>query len=893
MSSASIAPAPGSPLDALQFRMPWRPYQQRVLDASTALLADRRLHVVAAPGSGKTVLGLELLRRIGRPALILSPTTPIRDQWLKRLGDFLPPGSALPPWASRDLGRPGVLTSVTYQALHTRLRQELDPEEAAESEEAQAAPDEAELAEVVRRLVEAKVGTVVLDEAHHLRKEWWKALQSLIAALPGAALISLTATPPYDVTAREWRRYEALCGPIDEEISAPELVRSGALCPHQDFVWALEVRRDEVQHLAEREQRVEQLLRDLLADEGFAAAVQGHPWMASPEPPAEAVLDEPERAVALLVYAKARGHALPAPLLHLLGADRASIPSTAMRWWQALLAAYLDGEAWPLDEAGAVHRDALAKRLRAERLLHRRDLRLDRSRSAESELSGSPAKIEACVRIRELERSVRGESLRQVILADHIRDEVGGRGAAAADLGAWPIFRALSEAVAEEDRRTIALLTGRTTVVHEVLLADLQGAVEGARGLETEPSGVAGFVRVLAPGNALVGSMTRLLARGRVRTLVGTRALLGEGWDAPCINSLVLASYAGSYVLTNQMRGRAIRADAAAPGKVASVWHLVAVAPWMRSGWFDLDELERRFEVFVGVGASRPLLESGIARLRLPWRVPVGWSAAVNEAAAGRLRGLEEVRRRWEQATGGGAIQRVLPGLRAERPRRFRRFVFADTLRRLLVSAAVTFGAVYGFVMQVGRPSGPRFALLLFAVACGAASIASLPALLRAAWIALRHLPVDGSLRQLAAAVHEALVEARQLQRVPGPAAVRVAELEDGTFSVALAGATYRDSVVFADALEEVLGPIDNPRYLVTRTGGWWRRREDVHAVPESLGSRKELAEAFHRAWRRRLGRSRLVYTRTPEGRRALLRARVRAFSAAFAPRTRRLDRWH
>lgn len=891
MSSATIASA-GSPLDALRFQSPWRPYQQRVLGASTGLLTDRRLHVVAAPGSGKTVLGLELLRGLGRSALILSPTTPIRDQWLTRLADFLPPGSPLPPWASRDLGRPGVLTSVTYQALHTRLRQELDAEDTFESAEAQAAPDEAELAEVVQRLVEAKVGTVVLDEAHHLRKEWWKALQSLVAALPDAVLISLTATPPYDVTAREWRRYEDLCGPIDEEISAPELVRSGALCPHQDFVWALDVPRHEVRHLEEHERRVQQLLRDLLADEGLAAAVQGHPWMTSPEPAAEPALEEPERAVALLVYAKARGHALPPPLLHLLGSDGASIPAPAMRWWQALLTAYLDAEAWPLDAAGEAHRDALSKRLRAERLLHRRDLRLDRPLSAESELSGSPAKVEACVRIHELERSVRGESLRQVILTDRIRDGVGGRGEAAADLGAWPIFRALAEAAAPEDRRTIALLTGRLTVIDEGRLADLQDAAGEGAALETKPAGVAGFVRVLAPGNGLVSPMTRLLARGRVRTLVGTRALLGEGWDAPCINSLVLASYAGSYVLTNQMRGRAIRVDGAAPGKVASVWHLVAVAPWMRSGWFDLDELERRFEVFVGVGASEPTLESGIARLRLPWRVPGGWSAAVNEASAQRLQNLEDVRGQWEQATGSGAIRRVLPGLRAQRPRRLRRFVFADTLRRLLVSAAATFGAVYGFVMQLGRPSGGRQALLFFAIACGVAFLATLPALLRTAWIAFRHLPPDGSLRQIAAAVHEALVEAREVREVPGPAPVRVAELEDGTFAVALAGATYRDSVVFADALEEVLGPIDNPRYLVTRTGGWFRRREDVHAVPESLGARKELAEAFHRAWRRRLGPSTLMYTRTAEGRRALLRARVRAFSAAFAPRTRRLDRW-
>jgi hypothetical protein len=55
----------------LEFRWPWRPYQQRVLDALEEHLADQKLHVVAAPGSGKTCLGLEGFRRLGEPGLVL------------------------------------------------------------------------------------------------------------------------------------------------------------------------------------------------------------------------------------------------------------------------------------------------------------------------------------------------------------------------------------------------------------------------------------------------------------------------------------------------------------------------------------------------------------------------------------------------------------------------------------------------------------------------------------------------------------------------------------------------------------------------------------------------------------------------------------------------------
>ena len=225
----------------MQFRWSWRPYQQRVLDALPLHLADQKLHVVAAPGSGKTCLGLEVFRRLGKPGVVLSPTRTIRDQWLSRLADFLPQDEPCPPpWSSSALDAPGYLTSITYQALHTRQRQpaseaEEDGLEGAEPE----APTARELKDVATRLRAAGVGTLILDEAHHLRREWWEALAQLVEELPGVRVVSLTATPPYDVVGAEWQRYEQLCGPIDEQISVPELVRAGTLSPHQDYVYAV------------------------------------------------------------------------------------------------------------------------------------------------------------------------------------------------------------------------------------------------------------------------------------------------------------------------------------------------------------------------------------------------------------------------------------------------------------------------------------------------------------------------------------------------------------------------------------------------------------------------------------------------------------------------------
>ena len=47
------------------FNGQFRDYQQRILDRTDDYLKDGKIHIVAAPGSGKTILGLELIRTLG------------------------------------------------------------------------------------------------------------------------------------------------------------------------------------------------------------------------------------------------------------------------------------------------------------------------------------------------------------------------------------------------------------------------------------------------------------------------------------------------------------------------------------------------------------------------------------------------------------------------------------------------------------------------------------------------------------------------------------------------------------------------------------------------------------------------------------------------------------
>ena len=56
MASTSANMQQQSLPEVMAFRKTWRVYQSRLLNQLNRYLANKRLHVVAAPGSGKTVL---------------------------------------------------------------------------------------------------------------------------------------------------------------------------------------------------------------------------------------------------------------------------------------------------------------------------------------------------------------------------------------------------------------------------------------------------------------------------------------------------------------------------------------------------------------------------------------------------------------------------------------------------------------------------------------------------------------------------------------------------------------------------------------------------------------------------------------------------------------------
>jgi len=186
-------------------------------------------------------------------------------------------------------------------------------------------------------------------------------------------------------------------------------------------------------------------------------------------------------------------------------------------------------------------------------------------------------------------------------------------------------------------------------------------------------------------------------------------------------------------------------------------------------------------------------------------------------------------------------------------------------------------GAVIGVG---GLVAGEVVAAVAGAVATSGAAAA---AVVQQARSIRRALPSD-TFEQLAWAVADGLLGCAAT--TAGADRVRVAVQPDGYYRALLEGVTELESRLFAESLDELLGPLAAPRYLVgrvvvrppaTRVGAMALAVRRVlhlpveaavayHAVPSYLAVNAGRVEVFAAAWRRHVAPTTPVYAGSPEG---------------------------
>lgn len=884
-------------LDQLSFKGQWRQYQQRVLDKSESFMDDGKIHLVAAPGSGKTTLGIEFIRRFGNPTLILVPTVTIRQQWVDRIKQaFLSDANQAEQLISQDLKRPKMITVATYQALHSAMNQVVgdglieDTDDTAQQEHFNFQDFD-----IRKTFEDQNLGTLCLDECHHLRNEWWKSLEIFRKSFPKIKMISLTATPPYEGEPALWERYISMCGEIDEEITVPELVKEGTLCPHQDYVYFAFPTKEERTQLDQFEKQKLNFLTKLSTDINFSNTIQSSPALRN-QISDDDLLANPKYLSAILIFLRSKKLPFPQRFQELLAAK--ALPTFTLEWFETLL----NGIIFQVPNWFGFTAEAftqLKSDLKANGLIERNQVKLIRNKKQDVLLNQSLGKLNAVRDIFKAEYQSLGNNLRQLVLTDFIRKDfqihLGDNNAQFTQLGVLSYFEAIRREMIEQSWTVpVAVLTGSLVIIPTSAKESLEALIPKDL-LSYDTIGKLNkndYLKVSVSGSHhdLVTALTQLFQEGHIKVIIGTKSLLGEGWDAPCVNSLILASFVGSFMLSNQMRGRAIRVWPDNPDKTSNIWHLVSINLSPRR-WFefqddeekydetlelqlyalspDLDLLDRRMTQFLGLHYQEPTIESGIDRLDLN-QITFSQKGLekLNQNAITLSQKRQELKDRWQEALPLYEEMEVVTQVEVDK--QFLPLAYLnDWMKALLISQAlaVTYFIIdLGRYLIVGKPFAQSLpilllALLILAVFWGRYFIYKSP---------YKRLEIFGK------AIHQALLDSGQIETKES--APRVAKDSKRAIynAIYLKGASMREKEIFAQALTEFFAPIENQRYIL-KSCHKVKDQTEFFAVPSMFEKRKADAESFLRHIQKSVGKYNLIYTRSVQGRPILLEARIKA----------------
>lgn len=919
----------------IEFAGQLRPSQQEVFEIAKKQLSQgqRRLHVVAPPGSGKTVLGLYLWAELVRkPCLVLSPNSAIQSQWASRVDLFEIDGD-LESHVSTDPRNPELLTSLTYQSitLPSRGLNEIDQlglelwRNKLLGENQVATLDEANCwikdlreknpgyyqkqisgfkkkirdevsrggdsvsllhpssLETLGRLVERQIGLVILDECHHLLGHWGRVLADAMPMLGDPVVLGLTATPPdrSGKDDRDVRRYDQFFGPIDFEVPVPAVVKDGYLAPYQDLAYFVRPNHNELQFIATADKQLSDLIEEVCDQEFLKNESESLPAGSDSRPvgsvSSPANLPEwisrtlsdltlpvgvaknwanferrdPVFSLASRQFLISREIKLPPDVPELGGED---LPSRVppLEYWVSVLDRFIR---YFLRRASEPELQEVGERLTRSLRTLGFQVTETGTRPCVSPvgrvLAYSKSKSDALVPILRQEMDNLDKRLRAVVIADFERSS-----AVTSELkelmdretgGAIAAFKSvLSDP--KTDLLDPVLLTGTTILIDDEIEEAFLNACWlwlAKRDLTVSLSSkaMAGFRQISGAGTdwaprVYVEMITDLFQKGLTRCLVGTRGLLGEGWDANKINVLIDLTTVTTQMSINQLRGRSFRLDPVWKDKLANNWDVVCLAPEFNKGYDDYRRFKDKHRHLYGV-SDDGVIEMGVGHVHPAFTDVkpeglLGAASVLNSEMLMRSRNRGHVRELWKI----GHPYRALP-----------------------INAVEIKSSNKSFGFPVG--------------------------------IKEKQIWTEESLTSsMAEAVMLSFVELGYLR---SGLRYRLGQLSGGYVRLFLEESSHAESLQFSEAIKELLGPIDHPRYLIPRhvkrryetwlssilpelLGHYFKKTKTelamYHAVPAALAKNRSDVNVFQKHWNQLVSPGEAIYAHRGEGEQLVHRAR-------------------
>ncbi len=868
-------------------------------------IQGKHLHIVAPPGSGKTVLGLYVWANLVRkPTLVLSPNSAIQAQWAARTDLFDLDGKD--EFITTDPKKPGLLTSLTYQSITMPKRggEELNEaaidlwtenlisnEEALDEENALGWIEDLKIKNSdyyeerlsvyrkkvrdefskhgnalwtlsesaknnLQRLKEIGIGMIILDECHHLLHHWGRVLTEVREYFDNPIVLGLTATPPdfqhYDE--EDAKRYQEFFGEIDYEVPVPALVRDSNLAPYQDLAFFVRPSQNELSYVAKVDEEFQALLNELHEVQDYPnATLPIDKWVFKALEERKSPGGKKEEWEQFSKRNSGFANAARAFLINTIGSIPKGVPNPP----DYLLDSYQNKLAILRPVLDRYVRHGL-RRSESELDHQKAELITQRLRMLGTQITetgirpcASPVgrimayastKVKAISTILSSEMQALGGDIRAVIITDFEKTSATTLVEGVMDDEAGGAVAAFRQAVQCDnvDLLNPILMTGSTVLVDDDLAEEFLTAANNW--IEERSLAITLVDEIRGDYHEIVGKgkdwipryyslmITEFFQLGITKCLIGTRGLLGEGWDASRINVLIDLTTVTTSMSINQLRGRSIRLDKQWPEKVANNWDVVCLAEEFTNGFSDYERFKKKHKQLYGV-CDDGAIEKGVGHVHAAFTEaePEGISEGMsifNEDMLRRSRNRTHVRGLW------GIGQPF----------------FAKPTSAIEAKLSVGSGGGFSF----GKEKTPwTDASLVQAI-----SNSIVNSLIHLGMIS-RNCRADGGNRG------------------------------GGWVRLHLENATEEESALFSDCLEQILGPMEKPRYVISRsskfiTDTWlskimpeiiakfFRPVKDrlvmYHTVPKVLAASAEKAEIFQRYWNEFVSPSELFYARSKEG---------------------------
>jgi superfamily II DNA or RNA helicase len=814
-----------------------RPYQEASIKCFSKVLKEKKqnsFYLLAPPGSGKTILALIMAEKIAAPALVLSPNATIEQQWINSIkNNYVCLDNTLQAFERSILADytpksyPLALISTTYQRISVQN----------ESKEAHK-----NVVKLYENLIISGVKTIILDECHHLSRKWGQAVMQLINKLDNPFIIALTATPlsykkksshnkiqKTKLIEKNDSLKKILMEP-DHEISLPSVVRSNDLVPFADLCLLVSPASEEEELIKGSLAKFKELFETMRSSTKERFSLDTFMDMLELEPKNikgeeyedlhSFLIDDPDLVSAWCRLRNDSKQAPPAILPYLPEFYEKSTLSDHLLLASQYTARYLLLE--NIDSE-------LAKR--AIPILKNWGYKVSKASikkyagKISRQIGFSRRKLEASLEILRCEIMSMGDELRVLVLTDYEFPPKNRASISCVDV--MDLFTSDTEI----DELDPIMITGNSLLIDDDLFEKFyvhfrKFSKRRNYQLDIFREKERGYWRINGMGKdwntkTKVELITDMLERGVNRCVIGTRSLLGEGWNCPSLNTLIDLSVVTSGVSVNQIRGRTFRKDPNNDLKVANNWDVLCLS-YEHS---DFERLKKKHSQLFGV-TDDGQIELGVGHIHAcfdrisPEKISLNFES-INTMMKTRAQDRSGTRDKWRIGSDYNDVKHNVlsfnaPASPVQEEAKSKKNDKAKKNSSITIVPLQAEQQQQNIIYTLVASSFGLLGICALAVLFDPIFFVFCPIPIVSAYYVsvfisarIKEKPLDAEIYSIAKIIH--------LTIKPGSIdeTVEISRRDDGTIRINWPSCTTDESDRLSTALAEMLGPITNGRYLI------------------------------------------------------------------------------